>query len=182
MDLCGGDRFGAGAGGCPVVVQPVAAVNTRQSRTADFQVCCIAGFQTRRPSVSPMCPRTITPSRFGNRRYSRLGNLRYAGRLPARTADFQVCRIAGFQTRRPSVSPMCPRTITPSRFGNRRYSRLGNLRYAGRLPARTADFQVCCVAGFQTRRSSVSPMCPRTITPSRFGNRRYSRLGNLRHG
>jgi hypothetical protein len=56
-----------------------------------------------------------------------------------------------------------PGTAMPSRFGNRRYSRLGSLRYgitpdattsmqgAGHVH-RTAGFQTCCIAGFQTRR------------------------------
>ena len=45
-------------------------------RSADFQICCIAGFPTcgctgiQRPSA-------FAPCRLGSRRYSRLGSLRY---------------------------------------------------------------------------------------------------------
>jgi hypothetical protein len=42
-----------------------------RNRSADFQVCCIAGFQTRRPHA------ITTRRRLGHRRYSRFGNLRY---------------------------------------------------------------------------------------------------------
>ena len=53
------------------------------SRSADFQVCCVAGFQTRWPSGHRTRSRQPTrhslrrPCRFGNRRNSRFGNLRY---------------------------------------------------------------------------------------------------------
>ena len=40
-------------------------------RSADFQVCCSAGFQTRRATE------LFAPCRLGSRRYSRFGNLRY---------------------------------------------------------------------------------------------------------
>jgi len=44
---------------------------SRDRSSADFQVCCIVGFQTRQPLP------VARPRRFGNRRYSRFGNLRY---------------------------------------------------------------------------------------------------------
>jgi hypothetical protein len=50
----------------------VAPARIFQTGSADFRVCCIAGFQTRRRHAM------ATPCRFGNRRYSRFGNLRYA--------------------------------------------------------------------------------------------------------
>jgi len=49
----------------------------RNRSSADFQVCCIAGFQTRQPHA------VDTPRRFGNRRYSRFGTLRYDKVLPS---------------------------------------------------------------------------------------------------
>src|ERR1022692_413387 len=63
-------------------------------RSADFQICCIAGFPTcgctgiQRPSASAPC-------RLGSRRYSRLGSLRYVSAagavewLPNHKADRQ---------------------------------------------------------------------------------------------
>jgi len=45
-----------------------------KSRSADFQVCCIAGFQTCEPSEYATIP---APSRLRSRRHSRFGNLRY---------------------------------------------------------------------------------------------------------
>ncbi len=42
-------------------------------------------------------------------------------------------------------------------------------------PSCTADFQVCCITGFLTCKPCA------TSTPCRFGNRRYSKLGNLRY-
>jgi hypothetical protein len=45
------------------------------------------------------------------------------------TADLEVCGTSGFQTRWPSANPIRSKFSTPSRFGNRRYSRLGSLRY-----------------------------------------------------
>jgi hypothetical protein len=50
-----------------------------RSCSADFQVCCIAGFQTRRPYEPSNTRDYAAPGRFGNRRYSRFGNLRYVG-------------------------------------------------------------------------------------------------------
>src|SRR5262249_21399907 len=46
-------------------------MKTSHQSSADFQVCCIAGFQTcERHEYTEAC-------RLGNRRYSRFGNLRY---------------------------------------------------------------------------------------------------------
>jgi len=50
-----------------------------RSCSADFQVFCIAGFQTRRPYEPSNTRDYAAPCRFGNRRYSRFGNLRYVG-------------------------------------------------------------------------------------------------------
>ncbi len=47
--------------------------------------------------------------------------------------------------------------------------RISNWRFSG------ADFQGCCIAGFQTREHCAS------TTPCRSGNRRSGRFGNLRH-
>jgi hypothetical protein len=49
--------------------------------SADFQVCCIAGFQTRVPNEPSDVLKLRTRCRFGNRRYSRFGNLRYINLL-----------------------------------------------------------------------------------------------------
>jgi len=44
--------------------------SSRQRRSADFQICCIAGFQTRDgPSARPADLEIGRHSRFGNRRY-----------------------------------------------------------------------------------------------------------------
>src|SRR5882724_338773 len=62
-------------------------------RSADFQVCCIAGFQTRLALGSSTREKT-EPCRFGNRRYSRFGNLRYPTALSpfsAESGNLQVC-------------------------------------------------------------------------------------------
>ncbi len=48
-----------------------------QSCGADFQVCCFAGFQTRRHPAARASFELWTVSRLGSRRYSRFGNLRY---------------------------------------------------------------------------------------------------------
>ena len=40
----------------------------------------------------------------------------------------------------------------------------------------SADFQVCCIGGFP------NPHATHFSAPRRFGNRRHSRFGNLRHG
>jgi len=60
----------------------------RQPCTADFQVCCIAGFQTRERRAFS------TPCRFGNRPYSRFGNLRYAGFARLRQPNCEISGLA----------------------------------------------------------------------------------------
>jgi hypothetical protein len=45
--------------------------------SADFPVCCIAGFQTRKWRAHSSVVNQGIRSRFGNRRYSRFGNPRY---------------------------------------------------------------------------------------------------------
>jgi len=60
----------------------------RRYCSADFPVCGIAGFQTRkRRAVS-------TPCRFGNRRYSRFGNLRHASFARIRQRNQQISTLA----------------------------------------------------------------------------------------
>jgi hypothetical protein len=50
---------------------------TAASRSADFQVCCVAGFQTRGACEVWAWGELPTARRLGSRRYSRFGNLRY---------------------------------------------------------------------------------------------------------
>jgi len=45
----------------------------------------------------------------------------------------------------------------------------------------SADFPVCCIAGFQTRSSGEDSSTYELRMVRRFGNRRYSRFGNLRY-
>ena len=67
-------------------MRPFGRIFHELSCSADYQVCCIAGFQTReRRSVS-------TPCRFGNRRYSRFGNLRYASFARARQSNYEISK------------------------------------------------------------------------------------------
>ena len=77
------------------------------SRSADFQICCIAGFQTRWRLESFTRPDSSTPCRFGNRRYSRLGSLRYVRQqhifLPAaRVSTWNSERLCPIATTIPS--------------------------------------------------------------------------------
>src|SRR5258705_796308 len=44
----------------------------------------------------------------------------------------------------------------------------------------SADFQVCCIAGFQTRHLLYVQRSRKLQTPGRFGNRRYGSVGKLR--
>ena len=60
----------------------------RQTRATDFQVCCLAGFQTCGGLAFS------EPSRFGNRRYSRFGNLRYTGFARVRQRSYEISGLA----------------------------------------------------------------------------------------
>ena len=73
----GFQRSNAGVRRVRLIVGEVAT-----SRTADFQVCCVAWLPACEPSESPAFSELATPRRFGNRRYRRLGSLRYGARRP----------------------------------------------------------------------------------------------------
>ena len=60
------------------------------SRSADFQVCCIADFPIRRRRERATSSDLRTPRRFGNRRHSRFGNLRYPGACRPHSIEFQL--------------------------------------------------------------------------------------------
>ena len=100
---------------------------------------------------------------------------------PRRSADFQVCCVAGFQTRGRSGHPQrlempyAPRPQRPLPIWKSAIQQVGKPALRGSAPGhgprRSADFQVCCVAGFQTRGRSghpqrlVQPHAPRTQQP-----------------
>ena len=62
----------------------------------------------------------------------------------------------------------------------RRYDRIVPVKWVRRCPC-SADFPVCCVAGLPACVASHFSECSGLTTPRRFGNRRHSRLGSLRH-
>jgi len=93
LRVCGAGAIRASVLDC---ANPPARILHRPSCSADFQVCCIAGFQTcERPGGSMPC-------RFGNRRPPnvglaiRLGNLRYLGFARAHRGGYEIFGLALF--------------------------------------------------------------------------------------
>ncbi len=93
---------GSGVGTSRMPVRPRTAVrlNLRQFCSADFQVCGIAGFQTRwGHAIAALC-------RFGNRRPGPDGigrNLRYADLLRVRPSDHEISGLTRTSQRDPMI-------------------------------------------------------------------------------
>jgi hypothetical protein len=91
-------------------------------RSADFPVCCIAGFQTRKWREHSSIVEQGIRSRFGNRRYSpdgigagRFGNLRYTGDEAVHADGFWSLALAvraGEKTYRPYQGEFIPRSLS----------------------------------------------------------------------
>src|SRR5581483_10655181 len=132
----------------------------------------------------PALPEASTRCRFGNRRHSRFGNLRYKWKLGAlevaqtsKSAVSRVSKPAGWTN-----LPALPRLRRAADLEIGDTAGLETCATSGRrMLGGSADFQVCCIAGFQTRWLDEPSGAPEASTRCRFGNRRYGRFGNLRY-
>src|SRR5580700_9310615 len=81
-----------------------------------------------------------------------------------------------------SQRPDCERNAMTIDHGELRPPRMAAHRGPEPAQGRSADFQICRIAGFETCAASAGTKPPLVSEPCRFGNRRYSGFGNLRYG